>query len=312
MKFCKRCLIVSLVAVLVGLGGCAQGVSQAEYDKVKGDLNTANTQIQSLEAQLNSANSQSNKLQADYETVKATYDKTKADSQAAQTQLNSLQNEYTSVTSDRDKAKTEAARLQGMLTQAAPYLHIMDLSLEQQRSEIGIKSKYWQYNQDYLQAEIAKAVAASKDATLKSLWDIFKQNPQNESRWFLYAIAAATSILSGEGVSVAVLPATPVVSPSPTGQPLLRVKILQIDGTPVPNLEVDLWTPNSPPGPPNAGVSRTNSLGIATFAVDAGDYRVGFNGSNFPATYVYSNGTWAKVQAAMVTDIEIRLFKKEG
>jgi hypothetical protein len=53
-------------------------------------------------------------------------------------------------------------------------------------------------------------------------------------------------------------------------------------------------------------------LGIATFAVDAGDYRVGFNGSNFPATYVYSNGTWAKVQAAMVTDIEIRLFNKEG
>ncbi len=202
--------------------------------------------------------------------------------------------------------------LQKALTQAAPYLRIMDLSLEQQRSEVGIRPIYWQYTESYTQTEITKAVADSRDATLKSLWDIFQQNPQNESRWFSYTIAAVTSILNGEGIPAAVLPAAPVVTPSPDGQTLLRVKILQIDGTPVSNLEVNLWAHNAgpPTGPPPAVM--TNTSGIATFAVSAGDYSIGFNISNFPAVYLYSNGRGAQVKVGMTTDIEIRLFKKEG
>ncbi len=121
-----------------------------------------------------------------------------------------------------------------------------------------------------------------------------------------------TSILNGEGIPAAVLPAAPVVAPSPDGQTFLRVKILQIDGTPVSNLEVNIWASNAgpPTGPPPAVM--TNTSGIATFAVSAGDYSIGFNRSNFPAVYLYSNGRGAQVKVGMTTDIEIRLFKKEG
>ena len=284
MRCWKWWSTIVLLAALVGLGGCAQGISQTDYDKVKSDLVTAETRIQNLEAELNSTNSQSKKLQTD----------------------------YTSITSERDKAKSEAEMLQKALTQAAPYLRIMDLSLEQQRSEVGIRPIYWQYTESYTQTEITKAVADSRDATLKSLWDIFQQNPQNESRWFSYTMTAVTSILNGEGIPAAVLPAVPVVTPSPDGQTLLRVKILQIDGTPVSNLEVNLWANNAgpPTGPPPAVM--TNTSGIATFAVSAGDYSIGFNRSNFPAVYLYSNGRGAQVKVGMTTDIEIRLFKKEG
>jgi len=283
MRCWKWWSTIVLLAALVGLGGCAQGISQTDYDKVKSDLVTAGTRIQNLEAELNSTNSQSKKLQTD----------------------------YTSITSERDKAKSEAEMLQKALTQAAPYLRIMDLSLEQQRSEVGIRPIYWQYTESYTQTEITKAVADSRDATLKSLWDISQQNPQNESRWFSYTIAAVTSILNGEGIPAAVLPAAPVVAPSPDGQTLLRVKILQIDGTPVSNLEVNLWANNAgpPTGPPPAVM--TNTSGIATFAVSAGDYYIGFNRSNFPAVYLYYNGRGAQVNVGMTTDIEIRLFKRE-
>ena len=284
MRCWKWWSTIVLLAALIGLGGCAQGISQTDYDQVKSDLVTAETRIQNLEAELNSTNSQSKKLQTD----------------------------YTSITSERDKAKSEAEMLQKALTQGAPYLRIMDLSLEQQRSEVGIRPIYWQYTESYTQTEITKAVADSRDATLKSLSDIFQQNPQNESRWFSYTIAAVTSILNGKGIPAAVLPAAPVVAPSPDGQTLLRVKILRIDGTPVSNLEVNLWANNSgpPTGPPPSVM--TNTSGIATFAVSAGDYYIGFNRSNFPAVYLYFNGRGAQMKVGMTTDIEIRLFKKEG
>ena len=256
MRCWKWWSTIVLLAALIGLGGCAQGISQTDYDKAKSDLVTA--------------------------------------------------------TSERDKAKSEAEMLQKALTQAAPYLRIMDLSLEQQRSEVGIRPIYWQYTESYTQTEITKAVADSRDATLKSLWDISQQNPQNESRWFSYTIAAVTSILNGKGIPAAVLPAAPVVAPSPDGQTLLRVKILRIDGTPVSNLEVNLWANNAgpPTGPPPAVM--TNTSGIATFAVSAGNYYIGFNRSNFPAVYLYFNGRGAQMKVGMTTDIEIRLFKKEG
>jgi len=284
MRCWKWWSTIVLLAALIGLGGCAQGISQTDYDQVKSDLVTAETRIQNLEAELNSTNSQSKKLQTD----------------------------YTSITSERDKAKSEAEMLQKALTQAAPYLRIMDLSLEQQRSEVGIRPIYWQYTESYTQTEITKAVADSRDATLKSLWDISQQYPQNESRWFSYTIAAVTSILNGKGIPAAVLPAAPVVAPSPDGQTLLRVKILRIDGTPVSNLEVNLWANNAgpPTGPPPAVM--TNTSGIATFAVSAGNYYIGFNRSNFPAVYLYFNGRGAQMKVGMTTDIEIRLFKKEG
>jgi len=306
MKSWRWLLLSGVITGLVVSGGCSQGISQTEYDKVKGDLNTAEARIVKLETDLNSANAQIKKIQTDYDTVKATYEKAKADLEASQTQYKSLQNDYKNITS----SKTEVERLQKIMTQAAPYLRIMDLSLEQQRSEVGIRPRHWQYNESYLQDEIAKAVVDSKDSTLKSLWDTFKQNPQNESRWFSYTMAILTSILAGEGVPNAILPAAPVVSPSSNGQTLLRVKMLQIDGTPIPNLEVDLWINNAPPGPPNAGI--TNTSGVATFAVSAGDYYVGFNRSNFPTAYLYYNGRGANVQVGMTTDVEIRLFKKDG
>ena len=56
-----------MITGLVVSGGCSQGISQTEYDKVKGDLNTAEARIVKLETDLNSANAQIKKIQTDYD-----------------------------------------------------------------------------------------------------------------------------------------------------------------------------------------------------------------------------------------------------
>lgn len=64
----------------------------------------------------------------------------------------------------------------------------------------------------------------------------------------------------------------------------LYILILSPDGSPMSGLEVDLWYNTTLAGPPDAGVSLTNSSGIAVFSVQKGGYLIGFNLNNFPAT----------------------------
>ena len=63
---------------------------------------------------------------------------------------------------------------------------------------------------------------------------------------------------------------------------LLRIKVIKPDSSPCTNLEVDLWTSSAPAGSPDAGYAVTDDNGIVVFEVPAGDYKIGFNLSNFP------------------------------
>jgi hypothetical protein len=62
----------------------------------------------------------------------------------------------------------------------------------------------------------------------------------------------------------------------------LYVLILNPQGLPISNLEVDLWHDTAIEGPPDAGISFTNSSGIAVFLAPKGGYLIGFNLLNFP------------------------------
>jgi hypothetical protein len=76
---------------------------------------------------------------------------------------------------------------------------------------------------------------------------------------------------------------------NPTGSNLINgpnatlyVLILNPQGLPISNLEVDLWHDTTLEGPPDAGVSFTNSSGIAVFLMPKGGYLMGFKLLNFP------------------------------
>ena len=292
MRHWKLVLLVTMVLGLIGILGCAKGVSQAEYDKGKTDLSAAQARAQKLESDL----------------------------AQVQSQLQSLQKDYTSATADGDKASADLTqtraqldKVQETLNAALPYAKFLDLLLENQRQQIGLKPKYWQYSQEYVQAEVLKSLEATKDPTLKTLADrAFADQGGGQAGWlmWLYTMAATTGILTGEGVPSAAIPSPPVFAASPTGETVIRVKLLQMDGKSIPNVEVDLWSENAPAGPPNAGIKQTDASGVASFTVGPGNYRADFNRSNFPSAFIVPPGGPIQAQNGMIAEVEIRAFSK--
>ena len=88
-------------------------------------------------------------------------------------------------------------------------------------------------------------------------------------------------------------------SPSPQtveGEETLQVQVFDSSNTPMPNLEVDLWTSENINGPPSAGISTTDNSGIVIFKLPEGEYMIGFNSLNFPAEFVYPEKTLVNVE----------------
>ena len=299
MRHWKLVLLVTMVLGLIGMLGCAKGVSQAEYDKAKADLATAQGQAKELETQLGS--------------VKASLDKANADLAQAKADLATAQARVQKTEGDLVQTRMQLDKVQGTLNAVQPYAKFLDLLLENQRQQIGLKPKYWQYSQEYVQAEVLKSLEATKDPTLKTLADrAFAEQGGGQAGWmmWLYATAATTGILTGEGVPSAAIPSPPVFTASPTGETVIRVKLLQMDGKPIPNVEVDLWSEDAPPGPPNAGIKQTDASGVASFTVGPGNYRVDFNRSNFPPAFIVPSGGPVQAQKGMIAEVEIRAFNK--
>lgn len=71
------------------------------------------------------------------------------------------------------------------------------------------------------------------------------------------------------------------------GNATLKVIVLAPDDMPIQNLEVDLWTADAPPGPPNVAIKYTNKDGIVIFKIPPGNYRIGFNMRTFPKDLIY-------------------------
>jgi hypothetical protein len=96
------------------------------------------------------------------------------------------------------------------------------------------------------------------------------------------------------------------------GNATLKVIILAPDDTPFQNMEVDLWTADAPPGPPNVGIKYTNESGVATFKIPAGDYKIGFNVKNFPKDYIYPEEIPVSVTEEKTVEKIIRLKPKSS
>jgi hypothetical protein len=94
------------------------------------------------------------------------------------------------------------------------------------------------------------------------------------------------------------------------GNATLEVKVLAPDDTPLQNLEVDLWTADAPPGPPNVGVKYTDKDGVATFKIPSGNYKIGFNLNNFPDNLIYPEQVEVEVTEKGATQKIIKLQPK--
>lgn len=96
------------------------------------------------------------------------------------------------------------------------------------------------------------------------------------------------------------------------GGEVLEIQVLGPDGGPISNLEVDLWTSETPAGPPSAGVSATNGEGIAVFKIPEGNYLVGFNMINFPEDFSYPAKNPVSAEKGMLNRKIISLSLKQG
>jgi hypothetical protein len=92
------------------------------------------------------------------------------------------------------------------------------------------------------------------------------------------------------------------------GNATLEVIVSTSDDTPLKNLEVDLWTADAPPGPPDVGVKYTNESGVAVFKIPFGSYKIGFNVKTFPKGFIYPE----QVQVEVTTEIVQKIIRLEA
>jgi len=111
MSWWRRVFSASIALALLLTAACSRGVPQADYDKAKADLATAQGQATDLGAQLASAKASLDKTNADLAQAKSDSDKAKADLATAQARVQTLQNDYNSAIADRDKAKADLVQL---------------------------------------------------------------------------------------------------------------------------------------------------------------------------------------------------------
>ncbi len=95
------------------------------------------------------------------------------------------------------------------------------------------------------------------------------------------------------------------------GNETLEIFILNTDGSPLGNIEVDLWKKETMAGPPDVGFEITNSQGKAVFRVPAGEYRIGFNQVNFPKNMEYPEPEFVVVEEGIPSSRTITLKIKE-
>jgi hypothetical protein len=283
----------------------------ADGDKARADLATAQARVQSLQNDYNSTMADRDKARADLATAQARAQKLEGDLNLAQAQAKDLQTQLGSTKTSLDTTKADMQKLQGLLTTAQNYTKIADLLFtDSYKQQLGLESKY-QYTESKLQAEVTKAAEATNDPILKALWDATLLEGQADSFgvvMLIYQPIALNSIFNGEGIPVVFPPATTVVTPSPTGQTILQIKLVSTDGKPVSSVEVGLWREVTPPTPPDAGVATTDASGIGSFTVKGGLYWIDFNPDDPPAAFTLPSGRMVSVVAGMVTQVEIPVF----
>jgi outer membrane murein-binding lipoprotein Lpp len=282
----------------------------ADRDKARADLATAQARAQKLEGDLSLVQAQAKDLQTQLDSAKASLDMTKTDYDKAKTDLATAQARVQEL--ENDLALTQASeRLTGSLGTFQCYAKVTDLLfVDSYRQGLGLEPEY-KYTDAQLRAEVSKAVEASNDPLLQALWNMGATEGPLESFgvvMLVYDAVALNSVGSGEGTPAVFPPAPLAVNPSPTGQTLLQVKLVSVDGSPISSVEVALWRDASALDPPDAGVARTDASGIASFTVKEGAYWIDFNPANPPMDFTISSGRVVLVVPGMATQVEIAVF----
>lgn len=93
------------------------------------------------------------------------------------------------------------------------------------------------------------------------------------------------------------------------GPARLEVAVTMDNGTPVPNLEVDVA--EKPGSPKRGGVAITDQNGIAVLDIQPGDYFIFFNENNFPQNLAHANPQPVRVTEGGVNKKMIVLTTKK-
>src|SRR3989304_2691972 len=148
----ERAFLVSLALGLLATAACSRGVPQAEYDKARADLATAQGQAKELETQLGSAKASLGKANADLAQAKSDSDKAKADLAAALAraqklegdlslglaQARDLQTELGSAKTSLDKARADLAQTTADYTKARADLQAALARVQRLESDLAL------------------------------------------------------------------------------------------------------------------------------------------------------------------------------
>ncbi|MFC1933295.1 hypothetical protein ACFLXU_06720 [Chloroflexota bacterium] len=110
----KRILALLLVVILLA-SGCATGVPQEEYDKVVGDLASAQDQLSTLQSNYDKANDDLANIQGELTELQSDYDETNSALAEAQAKRSAVQNDYSKVKSDLTAVQAEISALESRI-----------------------------------------------------------------------------------------------------------------------------------------------------------------------------------------------------
>ncbi len=131
-------------------------------------------------------------------------------------------------------------------------------------------------------------------------------NDMKRTKYLFYA-TLAISIIGAVVVSGCVKQGPEVL----VGNETLEVTVLTPNGSPLGNIEVDLWKKDTRAGPPDASFAVTDEDGIIVFNIPEGEYQIGFNLVNFPENLIYPEKESVLVEKGIVSKKTITLEVKE-
>lgn len=184
-----------LVLILLIAIGCGSGVSQGKYDKVSGDLATAQSQIANLQNDLQTANNKVTDLKAELQIAKSQHDKANSDLVSAKSQV-------TSLTADLQASRSHIDTLEETIGQASSVIDLINsVVVSSLKGEFsGLRDR------DYVDLLFSwrDKVQAMEDPVMQQKFqaviDAGEQNEQQTIDWFVYMFEKLSKALESEHI----------------------------------------------------------------------------------------------------------------
>jgi outer membrane murein-binding lipoprotein Lpp len=193
---------IALLLIVLLTTGC---VSQEEFDKVKSDLTTAQSQAETLQGDLASLKSDHAALNSERDALQNRYDVLKTDYDAAMGNLDAAQAQAKSLSSDMEAAQNQAELLQQKIVRAKVQAELLGSILFPVAGENGAAPTETDYFNLILRWQ--ESVETTGDTILKEKFQAlvdsgFAEGPMMEFLTYLLESMSRGLEVSGFGVGV--------------------------------------------------------------------------------------------------------------